>query len=121
MFNEHYQALSKDVFLKHAQEQQAQGNDGLSYAQTYAEQGKPDFTLAHLLLLTAPDEIKQDLLARAFERRATLSSQKADELAHKHHRPFPLIKMEARKDLHIAQQIRQGKPVDNNDQTQSAQ
>ena len=37
--------LKKDVFTIQAQENIAQGADGLTCALAYAEQGKPEFTL----------------------------------------------------------------------------
>ena len=109
VFNELYQGAIKDVFLERAREQLAQGIDGLACAEAYAEQGKPDFALAHLLLAEAPDEVKRDILARAYEQRATISEGKADAFAQQYHRPFPLIKLEAQKDRQTAQQVRQGK------------
>ena len=50
--------LKNDVFTVQAQENIAQGADGLTCALAYAEQGKPEFTLAYLLLTDISDEEK---------------------------------------------------------------
>jgi hypothetical protein len=100
-FNDLYNGLTKDIFLEHARQQMEQGDDGLACANAYADQGKIDFALAHLLLSDA----------RAYEQRATLSDEKAEDFARQYHRSFPLIKLEAQKDRLSAQQIRQEKPV----------
>ena len=110
-FNELYNGLSKDIFLERARQQLEQGADGLACANTYADQGKVDFALAHLLLSEAFEDVKRDILARAYERRATLSDEKAEDFARQYHRSFPLIKLEAQKDRISAQQVRQGKQV----------
>jgi hypothetical protein len=110
-FDELYSSLSKDVFLERAREQQEQGADGLVCANAYADEGKVDFALAHLLLSAAPDDVRRDILARAYERRATLSDEKAEDFARQYHRSFPLIKLEAQKDRLSAQQVRQQKPI----------
>jgi len=110
-FNELYNGLTKDIFLERARQQLQQGDDGLARANAYADQGKTDFALAHLLLSEAPDDVKREILARAYERRATLCDEKAEEFARQYHRSFPLIKLEAQKDRLSAQQVRQEKPV----------
>ncbi len=110
-FEELYRRLLKDVFLEQARQQIAEGGDALTLADAYAEQGKPDFTLAYLLLTDLPDEAKRDIFARAYERRAMFSDEKADAFDRQFNRPFPLIKLEAQKDRTTAQQIRQGKRV----------
>jgi hypothetical protein len=110
-FEELYAPLLKDVFKIHAQQQLDQGADGLASGSAYAEQGKPEFTLAFLLLIDLPDEEKRELLAYAYERHATLSEKKAKQLNQQFHRPFPLILLEAEKDRIAARSIRQGKPV----------
>jgi hypothetical protein len=110
-FTELYTPLLKDVFRELAREQLEQGTDGLTCADAYAEQGKPDFTLAYLLLTDVADEVKRDIFARSYEQRAALSEQKAEELARQFNRPFPMIKVEAQKDRTMARQIRQGKPM----------
>lgn len=110
-FNELYSNLPNSVFLERAKQQLEQGVDGLSCSEAYAEQGKPDFALAHLLLTDAPDELKRDILARSYERRAEVTDAKAESLDQQFHRPFPLVKLEAQKDRLSAQQVRQGKRV----------
>jgi hypothetical protein len=108
-FEELYAQQLKEVFKTQAQEQVEQGADALASSRAYAEQGKPEFTLAFLLLVDLPEEEKRKLLAHSYERRATLSEKKAQQLDIQFHRSFPLIKMEAQKDRQIARSIRQGK------------
>ena len=110
-FNEVYGGLLKEVFQEQARSQLEQGGDALTCADAYAEQGKPDFVLAYLLLLDVSDEVKRDVFAHAFEQRALLSEEKAEEFDRKFHRPFPLIKLEAQKDRAVARQVRYGQPV----------
>src|ERR1700733_1878551 len=110
-FNDLYNNLPNAVFLGKARQQLEQGVDGLACADAYADQGKPDFTLAHLLLVDAPDELKRDILARSYERRAEITYEKSDAFAQQFHRPFPLVRLEAQKDRMSAQQVRQGKRV----------
>src|ERR1700686_1017775 len=76
-FEEQYAPMLKEVFTIHARQQLQQGADGLALARGYAEQGKPDFALAFLLLLDIPDDEKREALAQAYERRARLSDEKA--------------------------------------------
>lgn len=110
-FNELYGGLLKEVFLEQARTQLEQGNDALTCADAYAEQGKPDFVLAYLLLLDAPDDVKRDIFAHSYERRALLSDEKAEEFDRRFHRPFALIKLEAQKDRTAARQVRHGQPI----------
>lgn len=110
-FNDMYNNLPNAVFLDKARLQLEQGVDGLACADAYADQGKPDFALAHLLLVDAPDELKRDILARSYERRAEITDEKSDAFAQQFHRPFPLVRLEAQKDRMSAQQVRQGKRV----------
>ncbi len=110
-FEELYASQLKDVFKTHAQLQLDQGADGLASCRAYAEQGKPEFTLAFLLLVELPEHEKREMLAHAYERRATLSEEKAQQLNIQFHRPFPLIKLEANKDREAARSIRQGKEI----------
>ncbi len=111
MFAELYAPTLKEVFTARARKELAQGADGLTRARAYAERGKPEFVLAYLLLIDEPEEVKRELLSRAYEQRATLSESKAEELDKRFHRPFPLIKLEAQKDRMAARQVRQGKRV----------
>ncbi len=106
-----YAPSLKAVFSEQAREQCARGTDAWTAACSYAELGKPDFALAFLLLVERPDEEKCETLAHAYERRAALSQEKANAYSVQFHRPFPLMKLEARKDLLAAQAVRQGKPL----------
>jgi hypothetical protein len=110
-FADLYRETLKDVFLERAQRELEQGADAFMSADAYAEQGKPEFALAYLLLLDIDDGVKRDLLAYAYERRATLSEEKAESFDRQFHRPFPLIKLEAQKDRAAAQQVRQGRRI----------
>jgi hypothetical protein len=110
-FAELYTPMLKDVFTIQAQKDLDQGADGLVRARAYAEQGKPEFVLAYLLLIDEAEEVKRELLASSYERRAVLSENKAEEFDKRFHRPFPLIKLEAQKDRLAARQVRQGKRV----------
>ncbi|GAC1346276.1 MAG: hypothetical protein NVSMB27_09620 [Ktedonobacteraceae bacterium] len=111
-FAELYTSLLKnDVFTLHAREDMAQGADGLTCALAYAEQGKPEFTLAYLLLIDISEQEKHEILALSYDRRATISEEKAEQFDQQFHRPFPLIKLEAQKDRLAAQQVRQGRRV----------
>ena len=112
-FEEQYAQQLKEVFKIQAQEQIEQGADALESCRAYAEQGKPEFTLAFLLLADLPEEDKRELLAHSYERRATLSEMKAKQLDVQFHRSFPLIKIEAQKDRQVASAIRRG-DEDNN-------
>jgi hypothetical protein len=107
-FNTLYREALKDIFLELAQQQLEQGADALTCADAYAEQGKPDFTLAYLLLIEASDDVKRAILARAYEQRASIAEGKAREFSARFHRSFPMIKEEVQKDRTAAQQIRQG-------------
>ena len=110
-FEELYAQQLKDVFKTQAQQQIDQGADALASSRTYAEQGKPEFTLAFLSLIDLPEGEKRELLAHSYERRAVLSEQKAQQLDIQFHRSFPLIKLDAQKDRQAARSIRQGKEV----------
>lgn len=106
-----YAPALKEVFIEQAQQQIAQGADPLVSAHSYAELGKPEFTLAFLLLIEQPEEEKRETLAQAYERRAALSQEKAQAYSAQFHRPFPLIKLDARKDLLAAAAVRQNQPI----------
>jgi hypothetical protein len=110
-FNELYHELLKDVILEKAREHIEQGGDALSCADVYADQGKPDFALAYLLLTDASDEVKRDIFAHSYEQRAIISEEKAESFDKQFHRPFPLIKLEAQKDRMAAQHVRQGRRI----------
>lgn len=107
-FESLYAPLLKEIFTEQARQQILQGVDALTQAREYANLGKPDFALAFLLLSDQSDEEKREVLALSYEQRAALSTKKANEYSVQFHRPFPLIKLEARKDLQVARAIRQG-------------
>ncbi len=113
MFEEQYAQQLKEVFKIQAQEKVEQGADALASSRAYAEQGKPEFTLAFLLLADLPEDEKRELLAYSYERRAVLSDMKAKQLDIQFHRSFPLIKIEAQKDRQLASAIRRGKEDSN--------
>lgn len=110
-FAELYAPILKEVFIAKAQKDLEQGVNGLACARVYAEQGKPEFVLAYLLLIDEAEEVKRELLAYSYEQRAVHSEHKAEEFDQKFHRPFPLIKLEAQKDRLAARQVRQGKHI----------
>ena len=110
-FEELYAKQLKDVFKTQAQQQIEQGADALSSSRAYAEQGKPEFTLAFLLFIDLPEDEKRELFARSYECRAALSEKKAQQLDIQFHRSFPLIKLDAQKDRQVARSIRQGKSL----------
>ena len=110
-FEELYASQLKDIFKTHAQQQLDEGADVLASSRAYAEQGKPEFTLAFLLLTDLHEDEKRELLAYSYERRAALSEKKAQQLDNQFHRSFPLIKLEAQKDRQSARSIREGKEV----------
>jgi predicted ATPase len=110
-FNDLYRELLRDVILEKAREHIEQGGDALSCADVYADQGKPDFVLAYLLLTDVADEVKREIFAHSYEQRAIISAQKADAFDKQFHRPFPLIKLEAQKDRLAAQHVRQGRRI----------
>ena len=107
-FAELYSSLNKEIFADLARRQLEQGADGLTVALAYAEQGKPEFTLAYLLQIELSEAEKREIFALSYERRAILSEEKAKALDRQFHRPFPLIKLAAQKDRLVAQQVRQG-------------
>jgi hypothetical protein len=111
-FVELYENVSKSVFKEQAQSQIEQGSDALTCADLYAEQGKPDFVLAFLLLSETTDEVRRAIFARAYERRAELSESKAADFDARFRRPFPIIKLGAQKDRIAAQRIREEKRLD---------
>jgi hypothetical protein len=110
-FAELYAPLLKEVFTRLARENMERGADGLTCAVEYAEQGKPDFVLAYLLLIELSEGEKRELLAHAYERRAELSEEKAESFSVRFRRPFPLVRLEAQKDRMAARSVRQGKRV----------
>ena len=104
-------ALTKAVFANVVRDELARGSDADEQARRYAERGKPDFTLAYLLAGVLPDDERRALLARAFERRAALTEERAREFDRKFHRPFPMLFNDAANDRATARQIRAGKRI----------
>ena len=107
-FATQFRAQCKAVFREAAERDLLAGGDPVARAREYAERGKPDFVLAYLLAATLPDDAKREMLAGAYERRAQLTEQRADEFDRRFHRPFPLLRLEASKDRTLAQRVRAG-------------
>jgi hypothetical protein len=107
-FDAQFRAQNKDVFRERVIQDVLASGDPVERAHAYAERGKPEFVLAYLLVTDLPDAEKRELYARAHDRRAQISDQKANELDRQFHRPFPLVRLEASKDRAIAQRIRAG-------------
>ncbi len=110
-FAEQYASLVKAAFAEQVNRDAAAGQDLVARAREYAERGKPEFVLAYLVVADLPDAEKRALLADAFERRAESAERYAAAMDAEHHRPFPLIGIEARKDRSMARQVRQGKMI----------
>ncbi len=110
-FNKQYAALVSDVFRAIAENAAQNGENISALAGESAEKGKPDFTLAYLLITDLNDTEKREILAKAFEQRAQLSEKRAAEFDAEFHRPFPLIGLEAQKDRSSAKAVRAGKPI----------
>lgn len=106
-----YASELKPVFTEQARQQIEQGAEAFASARAYAELGKPDFTLAFLLLGAQSEADSRETLAHAYERRAVLAEEKAGAYSQQFHRPFPLMKLEARRDRQAAQAVRQGLPL----------
>lgn len=107
-FSEQYRSLVKEVFHIIVEQSRNQGEKLAQHAAEYAALGKPDFVLAFLIDADLPNADKREILAAAFEHRAELSEQMAQTLDVEHHRPFPLISLEARRDRTAARNVRQG-------------
>lgn len=110
-FTEQYGGLVKEAFRDYVERVRATQTDLLAQARMDAQRGKPDFVLALLCEIDLDDAEKRELLAQAFERRAEMAEATAVALDDEHHRPFPLIGLEARKDRTMARQVRQGKTI----------
>ena len=106
-----YRSLLRPAIGEIAQQEVATGADAAEQAQVYTERGKPDFTLAYLLLADLPDEEKRALYAQAHERRSAYIEQKARQFDREFHRPFPLLFQEAAKDRALARRIRAGQSI----------
>jgi hypothetical protein len=107
-FEQQYRAQNKPVFSEVVSRDLSAGGDPVARARAHAEQGKPEFVLAYLLVADLPDNEKRELYAHAYERRAQITERKADEFDRKFHRPFPLLRLDASKDRATAQRIRAG-------------
>lgn len=110
-FNDQYAALVKDVFREHVQRDRTEHGDLDAHLHDFVARGKPEFVLAYLVEMALDERVKRELLATAFERRAELAEERASMLDAEHHRPFPLIGVEARRDRSMARQVRQGKMI----------
>lgn len=108
-FDTHYRPLLLDAFVDIVQQDLQNGGDAGAQATHYAEQGKPDFVLAYLLISDLPDADRREVYALAHERRAAYIERKAREFSKEFHRPFPLLHTEAAKDRALARQIRVGR------------
>lgn len=110
-FAQRYAPLCKPVFLDLAREAIARGEDPDAQARTYAARGKPEFTLAYLLLGTLPEKERHTLYAEAHLQRATNTEQQAREWDRQFHRPFPLLQTQAAQDRTLARRIQHGQPI----------
>ena len=110
-FAAQYQSLVKDVFTDLVRSELAKGAQAEAQARQYSERGKPDFVLAYLLHADLPDEEKRELLAEAYEHRATRTRERAREFSQKFHRDFPELLTEAVHDQTTAELIRAGKSL----------
>jgi hypothetical protein len=110
-FATQYQPLLKDVFVRLVHDDLAQGNDAESRARHYCHSGKPDFVLAYLLTSDLPDEEKRRVLADSYERRATITLERARDFDRRFHREFPLLLTSAADDRSAARKIRAGMSV----------
>src|SRR5487761_2217883 len=106
-----YATQARDTIRALAQEALASGADAPAQARAYAAPGKPDFALAYLLESALADEEKRAIYAEAFERRATLTEDKARAFDAQFHRPFPLLTSDAAQDRGRAYQVREGKRI----------
>jgi len=110
-FDALYGPLAKDVFREIVREELGKGSDAAELARAYAAKGKPDFVLAYLLAAPLTDEEKRDLLAHAYDQRATNTEQRAREFDRKFHRSFPMLLTDAGNDRATAKQIRAGRAI----------
>lgn len=108
-FEEKFAGDCKDVFRELAASALADGADAIEQAHDYAERGKPEFVLAYLLVAELADGEKREVYARAFERRAVLTEERAREFDRTFHRSFAMLFTEAGKDRAAAQRIRGGR------------
>ncbi|MGH2485949.1 MAG: hypothetical protein ACRDHE_08055 [Ktedonobacterales bacterium] len=107
-FEDQYAVMAKDVFREIVTDAIAEGKLPDEQAHVYAELGKPDFVVAYLLACDLPDAEKRAVLARAYQRRATYTEERAREFDHTFHRPFPLLFTEAANDKAAARKVLAG-------------
>ena len=110
-FAAQYQSLVKDVLADLVRSDLAKGTQAEAQARHYTLRGKPDFVLAYLLHADLPDEEKRELLAEAYEHRATRTRERAREFSQKFHRDFPELLAEAVHDQTKAELIRAWKSL----------
>lgn len=110
-FDAQYRPQTKQVFHDIVRDTIAHGGDADQQARIYAERGKPDFAVAYLLATALPDEQKREVLAQAYEQRATLTEERAGAFDHEFHRPFPMLFTAAAQDRATARRIREGRSV----------
>ena len=110
-FAAQYQSLVKEVFTDLVRSDLAKGAQAEAQARHFTQLGKPDFALAYLLHVDLPDEEKRELLAEAYEHRATRTRERAREFGQKFHRDFPELLAEAVHDQTTADLIRAGKSL----------
>jgi hypothetical protein len=110
-FATQYQPLLKDVFVRLMHDDLAKGNDAEARARHYCHSGKPDFVLAYLMTSDLPDEEKRSVLAESYERRATITLERARDFDRRFHREFPLLLTSAAEDRSAARKIRAGMSI----------
>lgn len=110
-FDATYRTLTREAITNIVSGEVEGGCDPVERARDYAERGKPDFALAYLLASALPDDEKREVFAHAYERRSSITAQRAAEFDRKFHREFPLLHNDAAKDRATARQIRAGKVV----------
>jgi hypothetical protein len=110
-FDEQYRPLLRKAFVAIVERETQAGEKPAAQARMYAERGKPDFTLAYLLVTELPDAEKREVYAAAHERRAALTEQRARQFSREFARPFPFLFTDAAKDRALARQIRAGRAI----------
>jgi hypothetical protein len=110
-FAAQYQSMVKHVFTDLVRSDLDKGAQAEAQARHFTLRGKPDFVLAYLLHTDLPDEEKRELLAEAYEHRATYTRERAREFSQKFHRDFPELLTEAVHDQTTAELIRAGRSL----------
>jgi hypothetical protein len=101
-------ALVKDVFRELVRQAVQEGKDPDEQARAYAALGKPDFVAAYLLAGSLADADRRELLALAYDTRASYTEERAHDFDRRFHRPFPLLHTDASRDRATARLIRAG-------------